>query len=440
VNSNIGKVSVDGTSYWVFPNSVLTAKGREMDNSVLALALDHLRKEFVMPQPLPTIHMTSQQRTHDQLVHLSKCLQHVYIGSSAHVLHILASVLKAIHFDTLMEKEKFVSILNVSGPANVGKTLACAIALKLMESPGLMLSRCTMSSMLDYAHVFKNMLIVWDDPRNVSHGQLSSIVHEAFNGIASGTITKGRRQYNSALVIGTQQPMLGMEYTDNNVATFTRLSHVHFKTNADSKFNFEREKDLQNSLNQICGTVRFFIENTDYDKAVVDDIYEKMSVHDKIIGRALRVAAIDKFFMMQMAKLMNWDEVSVDAYFKETYIPFLKTSCSRVTPFQQFLMDVAHLFENNVDIPSTFFKSRVIIDLKDHGPTECFALYSKSFFEFLARYFDSLAYTKESIHHHVKTSKIGEVSRNVSYKSGNAVIIRRSIVIRRIHLEKVLKY
>ena len=104
------------------------------------------------------------------------------------------------------------------------------------------------------------------------------------------------------------------------------------------------------------------------------------------------------------------------------------------------LMRMTHGTPGPPDIPSTFFKSRVTIDLKDHGPTECFALYSKSFFEFLARYFDSLAYTKESIHHHVKTSKMGEVSRNVSYKSGNAVIIRRSIVIRRIHLEKVLKY
>ena len=55
-----------------------------------------------------------------------------------------------------MGNEKIVSIVNISGPANVGKTLACTIGLRMMESPGLILSRCTMSSMLDYPHVFNS--------------------------------------------------------------------------------------------------------------------------------------------------------------------------------------------------------------------------------------------------------------------------------------------
>jgi hypothetical protein len=68
--------------------------------------------------------------------------------------YVLASALKAIQFDAMIANEKFVSVCNVSGPAKVGKTLACAITLRLVDSQDFMLSRCTVSSMLDYAHVF----------------------------------------------------------------------------------------------------------------------------------------------------------------------------------------------------------------------------------------------------------------------------------------------
>ena len=82
-----------------------------------------------------------------------------------------------------------------------------------------------MSSMLDVAHVFKNLLVVFDDPRDCSRAQMSSIVHEAFSGHASSTISKGVRRYHSALIIGTQERFLGMgerAATAEDAATLSR--------------------------------------------------------------------------------------------------------------------------------------------------------------------------------------------------------------------------
>lgn len=96
----------------------------------------------------------------------------------------------------VVKHEHFVPVANIFGPANTGKTLACAIALQIMQSPELMLSRCTASSMIDTTNMMKNMLIVWDDPRDCTASQLSAIVHEAFNGLANCTISRGTRHYN----------------------------------------------------------------------------------------------------------------------------------------------------------------------------------------------------------------------------------------------------
>ena len=76
--------------------------------------------------------------------------------------------------------------------------------------------------LLDAADTFHNLLIVWDDPRDTSATQMSSIVHEAFNGVASSTVSKGIRRYHSSLIIGTQKSMLGMPMSDVNAATFSR--------------------------------------------------------------------------------------------------------------------------------------------------------------------------------------------------------------------------
>ena len=439
---HIGKVTIEQVSYWMFSNRVLDEKGYIIKKPNVILAKDSLLSNFVIPDPLPSVSEPAQD-ARQRMRHLGQCIRAVYPHTYMQVLHILASVLKGLHFDTLLSQENFVSVCNVSGAANVGKTLACAIALSLCNSTKLMLSRCTISSMLDCAHLFKNLLIVWDDPRNTTHGQLSSIVHEAFNGVASTTISKGLRQYNSALIIGTQEPLLGMPYNSVNAATFSRMSHVNFNV-PDAFFNFHKENELQCSLGAIRDDILpYMIRYTEYKKHDVDTIYKThyAKYQTKIIGRSLRIAAIDHYFMSQLFAIMDLDSKDdIDAYFHAVYVPFLNANCSRVTPFDRFLIDLAQLIRNNVDIPKHCYKRRVMIDLKEVGQTECFALYPKSMFEFMANHLPKPSnYTKEMIHSHVKNSQVGDVSRNVAYKlDDNSIVVKRSIVIRSSHLDQHL--
>ena len=184
----------------------------------------------------------------------------------------------------------FVPVANIFGPANTGKTLACAIALQIMQSPELMLSRCTASSMIDTANMMKNMLIVWDDPRDCTASQLSAIVHEAFNGLANCTISRGTRHYNSSLIIGTQQRCLGMPYNAVNVATFSRLSHISMedggkatqkppKSVKDKKshgFEPSAEPKLQEIMQDLNSVFSHLLRTSYYDPAKVNKIYEKL--------------------------------------------------------------------------------------------------------------------------------------------------------------------
>ena len=175
----------------------------------------------------------------------------------------------------------------------------------------------------------------------------------------------------------------------------------------------------------------------------LDTIYRThyAKYQNMIIGRSLRIAAIDHYFISQLFDIMQLDSKDdVDAYFHEVYVPFLNANCSRVTPFDQFLIDLAQLIRNDVDIPKHSFKRRVMIDLKEVGQTECFALYPKSMFEFMANHLSKPSiYTKEMIHSHVKNSQVGDVSRNVAYKlDDNSIVVKRSIVIRSSHLDQHL--
>ena len=441
--SHVGKITINRTSIWVFQNMCLDSNGDPIEqNSKVILSATYLHANFVLPTSLPSIRVLPRDEVRHKLEHLGRCIRDVYPRTYMQVLHLLASTLKAIHFDALIADEKFVSVCNVSGPANVGKTLACAIALRLVESQDLMLSRCTLSSMLDYAHVFKNMLIVWDDPRNTSPGQLSSVVHEAFNGVASSTVTKGRRQYNSTLIIGTQECLLGMETNDVNMATFSRLSHIDFNLGGEATsqaFNYNHEKSLQKALHDCNGTLSFLINKTQYDKASVDKLHKDLN-ENNIIGRAIRIASIDKYFIQQLGMYMNITKAEINEYFDSTYMPFLRKHCSRISAFDHFLLDVSNLINSKIELPANSFKSRVMVDLKECGPTECFAFYSKTFFDFMSRQLGSISYTKETVHSHIKHNhKIGEVSRNVAYKIGDAVVIKRGIVIRRVHLQKLVQ-
>ena len=237
----------------MFPKT-LNASGKEVTDGPIFITLDFLRRrengEMItlpsqLPSPLPDkSDIASRQLLRD----LSDRIREYYGPRTMHVLHLFTSLMKAIHFHRLLTFEHFVSITNVSGPPNIGKTFACAIMLKIMGASQMMLSRCTASAMIDAAHVFKNCLIVWDDPRDCSASQLSAIVHEAFQGQNTATVTRGIRKYNSTIVIGTQDHLLGMPHNAMNTATFSRLSHIDMSTGDTYAPSSDAESRLQSMM------------------------------------------------------------------------------------------------------------------------------------------------------------------------------------------------
>tara|TARA_B110000046_G_scaffold185157_1_gene225791 strand:+ start:3850 stop:5220 length:1371 start_codon:yes stop_codon:yes gene_type:complete len=426
--NGVGKIQADSGCVWVFPNVQM----RDADHPRVDVIFSDTSLKHKSLPALPRPCVRPRKRFGDIFLHLSQAIRKVYPHTYMHVVHLLTSTLKAVLFDTILLEEHFVPVTNISGPANVGKTLACAIALSMIESPSLMLSRCTSSSMLDAADTFHNLLIVWDDPRDTSVSQLSSIVHEAFNGVASSTVSRGVRRYNSNLIIGTQKPLLGMPMNDVNAATFSRLSHIDMNVQHDTLFDASAEPVLQAGIASLKGSLRHLTQTTTYDKKMVDQIASKLPNH-AIIGRAHRIAAIDYFLMTQLDDLgIHNTQLERDEYFSHAYLPFLKRWVSSISPFEQFLKYLNEI--ETFNIPKNCYKRIVLVDLKEHGPCECVSFYTKTFFEFLHKNIpESKAFTKEWLHSYVKHNKhIGEVSRNVAYRVSNAdTQIKRSIVIRR---------
>ena len=429
-----GKLEINGTHVWAFPGIILDRHGRELSERPVFVSTEFLQKRgsgdlvalpASMPLPMPLSNTNA-------LTALSRRMRDYYGPRLPHALHLLTSVLKAIHYDTLLQREHFVSVANISGPPNVGKTFGCAIALSIMGASSLMLSRSTPSSMIDKAHIFKNMLIVWDDPRDCSQAQLSAIVHEAFHGHATSTVSRGIRQYNSTLIIGTQEHMLGMPYNANNLATFSRLSHINM-TNVDTEWepDAKSEASLQARLPKNAEIFAQLL-HTKYNSEEVDKLQARLG-GGHIITRCLRIAAIDWHFARTLQKHgFDIDTRDLNEYFTRTYVDYLGMHCSRMSPVEHLCRHVRQLLNDGHDVPSIFFKPRVTVDLKKFGPTECFALYPKDFMHYLHKLLpDSRTYTKEQLHAQLKDSKYGEVSRNVAFRNHHGTQIRRALVVRR---------
>ena len=74
----------------------------------------------------------------------------------------------------------------------------------------------------------------------------------------------------------------------------------------------------------------------------------------------------------------------------------------------------------------------VYAELKCTGTCECVAVHVKSIFGTLKALKGSLNYTIEGVQSELKDNKeYGELSHNVSYKSKNSFVTRRSMVIRK---------
>ena len=183
--------------YWAFRNGILDDYGKRLRDALPQLVID--------TQCPYSVHTTlingDTVLSKSLLLKFGEMTRKYFQARAVQALHVYSSVLKAILKDQVLNCEHMLPITNLSGPPNIGKTFASAIALRMMGSDTLMLSRATASAFLDVCDHHMSMLVVWDDPRDATEKQLCSIVHEAFHGFPNTTVSKGLRSYNSAILI-----------------------------------------------------------------------------------------------------------------------------------------------------------------------------------------------------------------------------------------------
>lgn len=427
-----GKNLHDDAVYWVFRNAVFNRHGKRLEKSPILLLTQSSHSSVRNMADFPSVR-------HDPrtvLGALGKATRDYFGTHAVHALHVYSNALKTVLRDELLKREHMVSVANVSGPPNVGKTFACAIALSLLNcEKSHILSRCTASSLLDACHVSNNLLVVWDDPRDASHMQLCTIVHEAFHGHASSTIGKGARFYNSSIIIGTQRPMLGMPNVSANVPTLSRLSHVWMNDDA-SRDNADAAQRLA-ALMCDTPTVLPLLLGQTYSHSTADKLHDKLRKScDHILDRALRIAAIDWCLCLQLNRLgLDWDERIIDDYFQRVYTDVLTTCASKVSHVETF---VAHLKPLTTTLGFDVFKEKVMVDLRDGENVECVAVHLRDVAEHLRKLGKKCS--AELIHKEVKGNPcIGEVNHNVNFRNPQTGlnVVRRALVIKKQYWDRL---
>ena len=217
---------------------------------------------------------------------------------------MLARAWIAVHRSEILSAEKQLSIVNISAPPNVGKTLLCNLVCKMLSCECLILSRTTPSSMLNYANAFRDLMVVWDDPRDLTQGVLESIVHEAFHASSSTTNAHGERRYNSSLVIGTQVVNMGMPLT---AATCSRMSYICFE---------KTETGTSRASECLAGAEHCFpcLVSGEYAGGVntrVDALEEELKQRaPDVLGRAVRSIALDVAVMEHVLHITQLDSAT----------------------------------------------------------------------------------------------------------------------------------
>lgn len=415
---------------WVFPNVTLDSCGNFLSSASIFTTVDFLSKDRLLPRVFPNpIPETCLSRS--EMHKLGKLLTKYYGVRTAHAVHVLAYACIALQRNQLMEEYHQMPILNISGPPNIGKTFICAIAQQLLNSSQLILSRCTASAMLDFTNGFKNMLVVWDDPRDASQSQLCSIVHEAFHGSICSTLSKGNRSYNSNIIIGTQSKLLNLAVNDVNKPTFSRLTHVDMDIDEIFYADPIDEKKLQTFLNENKDRHAFqHLLEIQLNRKKIEKLREKLSETTNIMERSLQSCALHWYFSGEIASLLDIPISEINKYFKKRQIPFLEKYCNKNSIFEMFCAKLNEL-NRHTRIPSSFFKEYVNVNLNNKNH-KCLALYPKEFFPFFSENMPNFAHiTEESIQHEIKTNtNYGAINKNVSFKVNNeSNKVKRAFVI-----------
>lgn len=397
---------------WVFSSCTVD---QNLNPLVVAPLIFRARQNTIAHQIRPPDPDVTLAQSVEYLRQVCRLVISTYGDSAMHAMHIISNAWKAVFRSQIFDTHKQAAICNVSGPPNTGKSLACAVALSLIGCSSMHLSKATSSSMLQHTTRCRDLLIVWDDPRDSNRGQMESIVHEAFHCHASSTMAHGDRQYKSSLIIGTQNPNLGFNV---DAATSSRLSHVHMST---VSLNPASEDKLKRMLPDGSRAFRAILSHTFKESAALD--IDALGVAD-LLPRAVTTLSVDYAAMCALGTITGtFTGEEVRNYIRTVQLPILRKYCTSVPKWTRFLRDVQTLMKDE----SCCEGIKPAVNARLEGVRKkCVALYLPAVFRSLSDRF-SVCYTEQDIQNAAKQMPESQVCRHKNVNFSN--IVQRSMVV-----------
>ena len=339
---------------WVYPDLVADASGARVadpryfvtDTSLRHGAASAVTLPSRIPLPLVDATLSESRRA------LRAVLQFVRAHFGDHrtaAVHVLSRAWLAAHRSQIMETEKQLSVLNVHGPPNVGKSFLCALACSLLSCDNLIVSNTTWSSIVDLTNTFRDLLVVWDDPRSLSAQLAESIVHESFHGMSLTSHARGVRHHNASLVLGTQRSLY--ERANLTVATKSRLATVEI---AGSTLHVCDKTELQGIVATARGAFRALL-SVDFDQcalALARTYKEIRASMGDVIDRSVRSASIDVVAMQLVSRVadvpLGTDEVEAHVASQHALLAVHCSLHGSVTTFVRALVDRLHTLPRHV--------------------------------------------------------------------------------------------
>ena len=350
----------NGDYVWVYPGCTMSSKCEKLANAYVFVTRDSLLSNgnnipMRIKAPPFEVNYINSRAAFDQVM---RYVKEYYNVNFVKALQIVGFGFLSLNRKEILESEKQMHILNVSGLPNVGKTMITSLVCDILSCDYLMMSRCSVSAINSLSSSFSNMLIAWDDPRDLSASQAETLIHEFFHGHASTTQLYGNRYFRSSLLIGTQHPNLGHNLS---AATKSRMSHVHFsrKNEGSTSMNpecFQKCRDCFLAISRIPFRVCLKRSKKLYDEFTIK--------YPHVMTRVLKTLSLEIMAMEFVCGLARMDDketlASIHDYAATELIEYFEEHCAVEDVFDNFTkMIIEHMHE----FDASYFKRGVNISV-----------------------------------------------------------------------------
>jgi hypothetical protein len=294
----------DDEFVWVYPGCTMSSNCEKLSSAPVFVTRDSLLSNgsnipLKIRAPPCDIKYSESRAAFERVMRYVKEYYNVNFWKA---LQVIGFGFLSLNRREILKTEKQMHVLNISGLPNVGKTMISSIVCEMLSCDHLMMSKCSVSAINSLSSSFSDMLLVWDDPRDLSASQAETLIHEFFHGHASTTQLHGNRYFRSSLLIGTQHPNLGHNLSS---ATKSRMSHVHFsgKNNGSTSMNpkcFESCRDCFLALSNIPFSVCSRRSKRLYEKYV--------SMYPHVMTRVLKTVSLEVTAMELLCGLARMDD------------------------------------------------------------------------------------------------------------------------------------